>query len=251
MSDLNQNNAKPREPASFETTQWSLIVRAGHASEMQRREALATLCERYWFPLYAYARRRCGDPESARDATQSFFAQLLDSDFVANADSGRGSFRAYLITAMRNFLAKQWAAGKAQKRGGGRCRISLDFASAESRFSIEPATTETADLLFDRDWAVTLLQQVLNLLQNEMRADGKEQQFDLLKGSVIGDHSQNSYAGLAQQLGMNEATARMAASRMRTRYRELLRREISQTVATPDEIDDEIRSLFRVLARPE
>jgi len=208
---------------------------------------MASLCEIYWYPLYAYARRRVPDVHEAQDLTQAFFAELLEKNYVGTATPERGRFRAFLLTAFQHFLSKQWERAKAQKRGGGRAPISLDFESADSRLHIEPAAGLTAEQCYDQQWTIALLGQILDRLQTEFEQAGKGKQFTELKGFIIGDHGGTTYAQAAERLAMTEAAAKKSASRMRGRYRELLREEIAQTVSASDEIEDEIRHLFVTL----
>lgn len=222
-------------------------MQAGHRSSADSRQALESLCESYWYPLYAYVRKRVRDRSEAEDMTQAFFTELLEKNYIAAATPERGRFRAFLLTAFKHFLSKQWEKAKARKRGGGRAPISLDFESADSRFTIEPPSGLTAEQLFERQWAVALLDQTMEQLRREFLRAGKQQQFDELKGFIIGDHAGATYSDVSRRLNMTSAAAKMAASRMRRRYRELLRDEIAQTVSGPNEIDDEIRNLFAAL----
>ncbi len=237
-----------RENRVFATTRWSMVISAGRQSSPESNRALAALCETYWYPLYAYVRRRVVDVNEAHDLTQAFFCELLEKNYVESADPERGKFRAWLITTFKHFLSKEWEKAKAQKRGGGRTPISLDFAAADSNLNIEPASGLTPEQFYDQQWAITLLSQIMDRLQAEFKQDGKGQQFELLKGHLVGDHEGTTYVDAAAALGMNEATTRKAVSRMRRRYRELLREEIAQTVSNPEEIDDEIRNLFATLS---
>ena len=223
------------------------MLAAGHRSSPDSQRALESLCEAYWYPLYAYVRRRVADIHEAQDLTQAFFTDLLAKNYVGKATSERGRFRAFLLTALKHFLSKEWERGKAQKRGGGKLPISLDFELANSRCLIEPAIELTADQLYDREWAVTLLGQVMQQLEDEFVRSGKKRQFHELKAFLIGEHSGATYSDVAFKLGITEAAAKMAAHRMRRRYRALLREEIAQTVAHPDEVEDEIRKLFVTL----
>ncbi len=243
------NNAEsiPSSGRDFRTTRWSVVLAAGRRSSPGSTKALTSLCETYWYPLYAYVRRRVPDVNEARDLTQAFFAELLEKNYVGSATPERGRFRAFLLTALKHFLSKQWDKAKAQKRGGGRAPIPLDFESADSRYSIEPPSGRTAEQLYERQWAVTLLGQIMERLENELVRAGKAQQFEGLKAFIIGEHSETTYSDVAAKLQITEAAAKMAAHRMRRRYRELLRDEIAQTVAGPDEVDDEIRNLFTTL----
>ncbi|HZU39211.1 MAG TPA: hypothetical protein VFA18_25015 [Gemmataceae bacterium] len=225
-----------------------MVRAAAGKSSPAARQALETLCGRYWYPLYAYVRRRVPHVDEAQDLTQAFFAELLEKDYLVAATPERGRFRAFLLTAFKHFLSKQWAKARAQKRGG-RPLLSLDFASAEGRLQLEPYSTLTAEQLYERQWAVTLLARIMQRLQQEFDQAGKGDQFEALQGFLIGEHPGLTYANVAAALPLTEAAARMAASRMRRRYRELLREEIAELVAEPGEIDNEIGKLFATLAR--
>jgi RNA polymerase sigma-70 factor (ECF subfamily) len=231
----------------FATTQWSVVLAAGGIEPKEARKALSHLCEIYWYPLYGYVRRRVPEVSEAQDLTQAFFAELLEKNYVSAAMPQRGRFRAFLLTAFKHFLSKQWEKARAQKRGGGFSPISLDFDSADSSFSIEPASGLTADQFYDQQWAITLLRQIMGRLEGEFDRAGKARQLEVLKGFIIGDHAGSTYAQAAGELNMTEAAAKKAASRMRGRYRELLREEIAETVAGPEEVEDEIRNLFVIL----
>lgn len=230
----------------FLTTHWSLVLAAGRRETVESNSALERLCKLYWPPLYAYVRRRVPDLHEAQDLTQAFFERLLDRDYLATADPQRGRFRAFLLTAFKHFLSKEWEKLKSQKRGSGRAPMPLDFQSADSRISIEPASGLTAEQIYDRQWAVTLLGQIMERLENEFVQSGKAKQFAVLKEFIIGEHS-GTYNDAASELNMTEGATKMAASRMRRRYRELLREEIAQAVASPEDVDDEIRRLFESL----
>lgn len=233
----------------FATTQWSLVLRAGRAGTAET-EALAALCQRYWYPLYAYIRRRGSNTHQAQDLTQDFFARLLDKNAIAQAMPERGRFRSFLLTSLKNFLTNEWEKGQALKRGGGQPAISLqlNLDSAESRLSLEPTHTFTPERCFERQWALLLLELVMKRLQEEQDSAGKKQQFDLLKEALAGGAERLAYADIAAQLGISEEAARQAASRLRKRYREILREEVGHTVTDAAEVDEEIRSLFQVLA---
>lgn len=248
MESSDRPGQAPKLKHAFATTRWSIVVSAGQKASSNSRSALESLCETYWYPLYAYARRRVADVNEAQDLTQAFFAELLEKNYVATATPERGRFRAFLLTAFKNFLAKQWEMVKAKKRGGGgRPPISLDFDAADSRLRIDPAAGLTAEQFYEQQWAIALLGQIMERLKAEFDARRKGQLFDALKGFLIGDHAGASYAEVAARLDMTEAAAKKTASRMRRRYRELLREEIAQSVASPDDIEDEIRNLFAML----
>lgn len=208
---------------------------------------MASLCEAYWYPLYAYVRRRVADVHEAQDLTQAFFAELLAKNYVASAASERGRFRAFLLTALKHFLGKEWEKARARKRGGGKAPIPLDFESGDSRFRIEPSCGLTAEQVYDREWAVALLDRIMQRLESECARASKAKQFQELKSFLIGEHSGVTYGDVAANLGMTEAAVKMATHRMRRRYRELLREEIAETVNEPEEVEDEIRNLFTML----
>jgi len=233
-------------PADFATTQWSLVVGAAGRERPDAGAALALLCQRYWYPLYSYVRRRVADVNEAQDLTQEFFARLLEKNTLAHASPERGRFRAFLLTSMRNFLVNEWDRTRAQKRGGDHRHLPLDFDSGESRLHFEPADKRSPERIFEREWALLLLELVLQRLAAESVAAGKQRQFEILQPTLAGSRTA-SYEQIAQELGTTEEAARQAAHRLRKRYRELLREEIRRTIAEPGEVDDEIRSLFEVL----
>jgi len=247
MDADDRNPGAASRDREFATTRWSLVISAGQNSSPESQRALASLCETYWPPLYAYVRRRVPDVNEAQDLTQAFFAELLEKNYVGTATPARGRFRAFLLTALKHFLSKERDRARAQKRGGGRRLYSLDFASADSALQVDPAAGLTAEQCFDKQWAITLLNQIMDRLQSEFERSGKARLFLELKGFLIGEHGESTYAQVAARLNMMEAAARKAASRMRMRYRELLRDEIAQTVAGPDEVDEEVRNLLAAL----
>jgi len=235
-------------PSHFATTQWSVVLHAGQRVGSEGDRALAALCERYWFPLYAYARRRTGNAAEAQDLTQEFFARLLEKGTLGLASPKRGRFRSFLLTAMKNFLASAHEKARAQKRGGAHCPLSLDFAAGESRLCLEPSHELTAERLFDRQWTLKLLEVVLQRLEQEATGAGKDRQFALLRDFLAGPHGERTYAAAAAQLGQSEDAVRQAASRLRKRYRELLREEVAQTVADPSDIEAELQGLLQSLS---
>ena len=243
----NRANSTSGGDRQFSATRWSVVLVAGHRSSPDSQRALESLCAAYWYPLYAYVRRRVADINDAQDLTQAFFAELLAKNYVGSAKAERGRFRAFLLTSLKHFLSKEWERAKAQKRGGGKPPIPLDFESADSRCRIEPVSELTAEQLYDREWAVMLLGQVMQHLEDEFVRSGRKQQFDELKAFLIGQHAGITYSGVGVKLGLTEAAAKMAAHRLRRCYRELLREEIAQTVAGRDEVEDEIRTLFVTL----
>jgi DNA-directed RNA polymerase specialized sigma24 family protein len=240
-------DSAPGSDHQFAVTRWSVVLVAGHRSSPDSRRALQSLCEAYWYPLYAYVRRRVTDVNDAQDLTQAFFAELLAKNYVATANSERGRFRAFLLTSLKHFLSKEWEKAKAQRRGGGKAPISLDFQSADTQYRLEPACNLTAEQIYDREWAVALLGRIMQRLEAESAQAGKGEQFRELKDFLVGDHPGATYADVATRLGMTEAAAKMATHRMRQRYRELLREEIAETVSGPEDVEDEIFNLFAAL----
>lgn len=233
----------------FATTRWSIIVRAGDRASPESRTALQTLCEAYWYPLYAYARRRGSGPEESADLTQEFFARLLEKPVLQTADRERGRFRAFLLTVFKRFLANEAERQGAQKRGAGRPPLSIDASTGEERYRFEPADAWTPERLYERRWALTLLDRVMERLGEEYQGRGKAELFERCKPALIGAETAEPYADLARQLGMAETAVRVAVHRMRQRYRQLLTEEVRQTVETPAEVDEELRAL-RAALRP-
>ena len=233
----------------FGTTHWSVVLAAGHGDAAGAREALEQLCRSYWYPLYAYVRRKGHSPHDAEELTQEFLLQFLEHNWVARADQSRGRFRSFLLMTLTRFLANEWDKVRCAKRGGHLRRVSLAMEDAESRFSCEPVDTCTPEQEFEKQWALTLLEQVLNRLRAEYAERGQATLFDTLKSSLIGSRETQPYARLGAVLGISEANVKVAVFRLRQRYRERLREEIAHTVATPDEVESEVRHLFRILAR--
>jgi RNA polymerase sigma-70 factor (ECF subfamily) len=234
----------PQADRRFASTRWSLVLAAAQRDSPESAAALATLCRLYWYPLYAYARRRLTNPSDAQDLTQEFFARLLDRDYLRQADQRRGKFRSFLLTTFKHFLAKEHERANAQKRGGGRKFLALDLDSAERRYHFEPSHDATPEALYERGWALTLLEQGLTRLREEWADAGKQQLFECLKGTLSADQTVRPYVELAGELGMSVEALKVAVHRLRRRYRELVRDEIAQTVATNEEIEDELRDLF-------
>jgi RNA polymerase sigma-70 factor (ECF subfamily) len=235
----------------FATTRWSLVIAAGaEGSSPAVHEALATLCETYWYPLYAFLRSRGYSAENAQDLTQAFFARLLEKHAIRQADPARGRFRSFLLASLKNFAANERDREIAGKRGGGVPLISLEIAGAEGRFQMEPPTDETPERVFDRRWALTLLDRVMSRLQAEAAArDDKTSPFDRLKTYLTGDEPQLSYARTAADLGMSEGAVKVAVHRLRRRFRDLVHDEIAHTVSSPAEIEDELRHLWSAVRR--
>jgi RNA polymerase sigma-70 factor (ECF subfamily) len=224
------------------------VLAAGHGDNTRARESLERLCRTYWYPLYAYVRRRGYSPEDAQDFTQECFARLLSNHSLDHANPNRGKFRSFLLGALNHCLADEWTRRRAQKRGGGILPISLDVAEAELHFQAEGPDDTAPDQAFDRHWATALLNQVLDRLDQEYRANGKAVLFEALKQTLVGGRDAPPYAALAAQLGLSEAALRIAMHRLRKRYRELIREEIAHTVTSPADVEGEIRYLFRMFA---
>jgi len=232
----------------FTTTHWSVVLRAGETNSPGAAQALNQLCRAYWYPLYAFVRRKGHSPHDAQDLTQAFFARLLEKNYVAQADRERGRFRTYLLAALTHFLADEWDKARRLKRGGDRKIISFDAASAEERYRSEPVDQLDAAKLYERRWVTTLFDQVLARLEEEFCDSGKRELFDCLKSSLLAEDSVSSYAQLGARLGLTESAIKQAVHRMRLRYRELFREEIAQTVAGPGEVEDELKHVFAVLS---
>jgi RNA polymerase sigma factor (sigma-70 family) len=235
-----------RPPGHFEPTRWTVVLAAAREGGTPAgRAALAELCENYWYPLYAFVRRSGHARHDAEDLTQAFFARLLEKNTISGVGPEKGRFRSFLLAAIKHFLANEWDRSQAQKRGGGKVILSLDGAAGESRHPLEPATGLAPDLIFERQWALALLDRVLDRLAEE--AAEKPGHFAALKGFLT-DAGPGATSEAARALGLSEGAVRVAVHRLRQRYRQLLRAEIAQTVADPAEVDAEIRRLFSVFA---
>jgi RNA polymerase sigma factor (sigma-70 family) len=232
--------------AAFVTTHWSVVLSARNRNSPNSDAALETLCRTYWFPLYAFVRRLGHSPHDAQDFTQEFFARLLQKEYLNSAASEKGRFRTFLLVALKRFLANEWNRQHAQKRGGTVSVVSIDQELAESRFASEPAHNLQPDVLFDRQWAMTLLERAMSRLHDEYVASGRAKLFELLRGCLAKDESALPYAEIATRLNLTEAAVKMTVQRLRARYREILRAEIADTVASPEEIEEEIRHLFSI-----
>jgi RNA polymerase sigma-70 factor (ECF subfamily) len=233
----------------FATTRWSQVIAAGAQPEADTGDALARLCEAYWHPLYAYV-RRCGyDPDAACDLTQAFFAKLLEKRFLRDADPARGRFRSFLLAAMRHFLSNERDRISAEKRGGRVAIVPMEIETAEGIYTREIPDNETPDVVFERRWALTTLERALERLRAEFARSGKGALLRRLEGFLTGDAGDAPYVLVAQELGMSEAAVKVAVHRLRKRYGGLVREEIRQTVSDEREVDDEVRELFRALAR--
>jgi RNA polymerase sigma-70 factor (ECF subfamily) len=248
MTETNPISQHPAAPR-FISTHWTVVLSAGDPSSPHAATALETLCRAYWYPLYAYVRRRGHSTSQAQDITQEFFMQLLEHNWVARVDRHKGRFRSFLLMAMKRFLANEWDKVKTQKRGGYIQFVSLQLDTAEIRYIQELADTSTPEQVYEKQWALTLLESVLDQLHEEYVQDGKAILFDKLKSCLVGSSALQPYAQLAAELDMTEGSVKVAVCRLRQRYREQLKEEIAQTVASVADVEDELHHLFRVLAR--
>ncbi len=234
-------------PRQFATTRWSQVLAAGQDPTPESREALARLCEIYWYPLYAYVRRWGYDADEAQDLTQEFFSRLLEKEYLRDADPTRGRFRSFLLASLKHFLSNERDRASAVKRGGRAVLVALERETAEGLYRLEPADLETPDKIFERRGALTLLERTLTRLRDEADEAGKSALFARLEGYLTGEQDTVPYAQLAGELGMSEGAIKVAVHRLRRRFGALLREEIGETVSDPAAVDDEIRELFRIL----
>jgi len=248
---VNSENITPQNRVGddvFATTRWTVVLAAGRRSAPQADVALEELCRTYWYPLYAYVRRQTPTREDAEDLTQAFFARFLEKNYLEKLSSEKGKFRAFLLAALKHFLANEWDRANSQKRGGGLATLSLDWQNADTRYQIDPADNLSPDKLYDRAWAVTLLERVIQRLREENTAEGALKLFDELKPFLMAAKSATPYSQAAATLGMTETAVRVAVHRLRRRYRELLRAEIAQTLSDPGQVEEEVRALFSAFA---
>ncbi len=237
----------PTQAAVFATTHWSVVLAAGQEDTPQASVALEQLCRTYWYPLYAFVRRQGYSPEDAQDLTQGFFARLLEKHYLEQVEPQKGKFRSFLLAALRHFLSDQRDREHTVKRGGGLAHISLDAQDAEERYRLEPVDRLDAERIFERRWAITLLERALSRLRDENVAAGKAETFETLKDFVAGD-SDVSCDDVAARMGLSESAVKSLLHRLRVRYRALVREEIAQTVANPMEVDAEIRHLIAAVS---
>lgn len=240
-------------PRPFATTHWSLVNAAARTEPTpETRMALETLCEIYWYPLYAYIRRKGTEPGDAQDLTQGFFVHLLEKGGLSVADQSRGRFRSFLLASLNHYMLNQWRYDRAQKRRSSGPILSIDFDDGEQKFRGEPSHNLTPERIFERRWAMTLVQQAVSQLEHEYDSQGKREQFELLKGYLGGGggEDQAPYRILAESMGVSESAIKVSIHRMRKRCRELLRGAIAQTVDGPGEVDEELRELFQIVGDP-
>jgi RNA polymerase sigma-70 factor (ECF subfamily) len=246
MNQLDSTVGVPQGSATFLSTHWSMVLAAGTDSPAASA-ALEELCRTYWYPLYAYVRRLGNNPHDAQDLTQEFFARLIKEGSLGSVHPSKGKFRSFLLAAMKHFLAKEWRKENAQRRGGGQPVFSLDAAAAEGHYKLEPVDDQNPEKIFERRWAMTLLDHALAKLRLECSETGKAALFEELKGILVSGKCEHRYAEIAARLKSTEGAVKKAAERMRTRYGEILRMEIAKTVIDPAEVDEELRYLLRAL----
>jgi RNA polymerase sigma-70 factor (ECF subfamily) len=232
----------------FATTHWTVVLAAGKRHTPQADGALEELCRTYWFPLYAYVRRRGHPKADAEDLVQAFFARFLAKNYLAGLSAERGRFRAFLLAALKHFLANEWDKARAQKRGGGEAHLSLDWQTADTKFQVAAQNEPSPDKAFDREWALALLAKVIERLQAESTVEGKGKLFEQLKVFLMAGKSESAQSEVAKSLGMEEGAVRVAVHRLRKRYRALLRDEIANTLSDAKMVDEEMRALFGAFA---
>lgn len=230
----------------FATTHWSVVRAINQENNALAVSALQELCQTYWYPLYTFVRRQGNDANAAADLTQAFFADLLQREDLRKVDPSFGKFRSFLLAALKHFISNEWDKSRALKRGGGKPSLSLDFGEADNRYRLEPSHDQTPELIFEKQWAKTLLERVSEILRSDYADRGKAHQFDKLKKFLAGKSNEETLAQAAEQLSMSEVAVKVAVHRMRQKFGEILRAEIANTVATAEEIDSEIQHLFDV-----
>ncbi len=235
------------QTSRFAATDWSLVLAAGGTNADSVRPAMGRLLEAYWYPLYAFVRRKGRNPDDAADITQEFLTRLIERNFLSLADPTKGKFRTFLLTALERFLVDVRRRETREKRGGGRAVLSLSMLDAEDRYRLEPADVEalTPEQIFERRWAITLLEQALKRLEQESAAAGRGPLFAALRPVLAGEPTDGSYVEIAGALGMKEGALKTAVHRLRRRFGAILRTEIASTVAGPAEIEEEVQQLFR------
>jgi RNA polymerase sigma-70 factor (ECF subfamily) len=241
MNQIGQNS-------KFDQTRWSVVLSAQRDDTIAANEAMAILCQTYWYPLYAYVRRKGKSPQEAEDLTQEFFARMIEKRYLDIADQERGKFRSFLLCSFKYFLANEYDKSQALKRGGGMQVVSIDQTEAEDRYTLEPVDSLTPDKLYQRRWAMMMIEQTLESLRSDMEAANKLELFEALKGSLTMSGCQKPYTELSEQLGMSVSAIKVTVHRMRKQYRAQLREYIAQTVQSPDEVDEEIAHLFSVFS---
>lgn len=250
MSDANSTRSKYTPACRFATTHWTIISTAARGTEsLETHRALESLCQGYWFPLYAYLRQRGYGKDQAEDYTQAFFAHLLEKHGLQNVEPGKYRFRSYLLAALNNFVIDDWRRKQSPKRGKGKRILSLQIEEAEHRYSLDPIDDLTPERMFDRSWALTVIRRALDVLRSEYESAGKQRLFDGLKGQITPNQAARPYREAAAELGISENVARVTVHRMRARLGELVRNEVAETVSSSQELEDEIGELFAALGK--
>ena len=247
LSREQTTNPPPPKAQWFTTTHWSVVLTAGQGDSPQTAEALEKLCRTYWYPLYAYVRRQGNSPHDAQDLTQEFFARFLARNYLGAVQREKGKFRSFLLATLNHFLANEWDRANAAKRGGGKDLISLDNEAAETLYGLELVSDLSPEQGFDRRWAVALLEQAFARLREEFVMAGKADYFDQMKVFLAEGASTGDYARVGAPLQMTAGAMAVAVHRLRQRYGEMVRAEVANTVASPEEIEDEMRHLFAAL----
>jgi len=232
------------QDAQFATTRWTMVVAAGGKDSSDAREALGFLCRKYWFPLYFYLRRQGYHRTRAEDSVQSFFVHLLEKQGLQSVTPQKYKFRSFLLASLKNFVVDEWRRTQAQRRGGGKNVLPLAFDEAETRYSLEPSHSLSAEKLFNRSWAMTVIGRAMEDLQQEYAQAGKSALFEQLKSHITTKPEPGSYQESAARLKMSAEAVRVAAHRLRRRLRDLIRGEIAETVTTAEQLEEEVRDLF-------
>src|SRR3954471_7830626 len=243
MHRTNPSSTENARGDYFATTRWTMVLSAGRQSAAGSDRALAELCQIYWCALYSYVRHRGDGKEDAEDLVQAFFARFLEKNYLGGLTAERGRFRAFLLAALKHFLANEWDKTQRLKRGGGVEHLSLDWATAEERYHFEPEDAASPDKLFDRNWALAALDHVIARLKSECAAEGNRELFEAAKGYLTATEAAIPYSAAAEQLKIDEGAVRVAVHRLRQRYRELLREEIAGTLSDPSQVQEELRAL--------
>jgi len=234
--------------SQFTTTHWSVVLAAADHTSSDVSDALAELCRTYWYPIYAYVRRKGYEVADSQDLTQEYFARFLEKNYLGVVDRRKGKFRSFLLASLEHFLAKEWTKNHRLKRGGGKVIIAWDAFKAEERYALEPPDNWTAERIYERRWALTVLEQAMAALAAEYSSAGKTELFEELRPFISGDDDDISYGDLAQRLEMSEGAMRVAAHRLRQRYAESVRAEVGRIVQRPEEVEEELGNLFAALS---
>lgn len=245
---MSETSPSTKAPSLFVTTRWSVVLAAQDKSSPDSAAAWETLCRTYWYPLYAYVRHQGHNPHDAQDLTQEFIARFLAKDYLKAADREKGHFRTFLRVTLKRFLLNEWDRVRAQKRGGGQTFVSFDTEVAEAKYQGEPVG-QPPDQLYEREWAMALLQKTMTDLRGEYAKAGKTAEYERLKACLTADRGTIKYADIATDLGMTEGNARVAVHRLRKRFREVFREAVADTVSTAEDVDAEVRHVVSLLGQ--